>query len=70
MPDFLATVKASPIETKLTEARVKETIVNYNGTLYKDEIVKVIRKENGDYRVQDSMGKIWYIPKNKFKEVI
>ena len=52
------------------KAIIKETIVNYNGTLYKDEIVKVIQKENGDYRVQDSMGKIWYIPKNKFKEVI
>ena len=52
------------------KARIKETIVSYNGTLYKDEIVKVIQKENGDYRVQDSMGKIWYIPKNKFKEVI
>ena len=36
---------------KPMKARVKETIVNYNGTLYKDEIVKVIRKENGDYRV-------------------
>ena len=55
---------------KPVKAKIKETIVNYNGTLYKDEIVKVIRKENGDYRVQDSMGKIWYIPKNKFKEVI
>jgi hypothetical protein len=59
------------IKPKLySKARIKETIVRYNGTLYKDEIVKVIQKENGDYRVQDSMGKIWYIPKNKFKEVI
>ena len=52
------------------KARIKETIVSYNGTLYKDEIVKIIQKENGDYRVQDSMGKIWYVSKNKFKEVI
>ena len=59
------------IKPKLySKARIKETIVRYNGTLYKDEIVKVIQKENGDYRVQDCMGKIWYIPKNKFKEVI
>ena len=54
---------------KPIKAKIKETIVNYNGTLYKDEIVKVIRKENGDYRVQDSMGNIWYIPENKFKAV-
>ena len=59
------------IKPKLySKARIKETIVNYNGTLYKDEIVKVIQKENGDYRVQDSMGKIWYVSKNKFEEVI
>ena len=63
--------KMNIIKPKLySKGRIKETIVRYNGTLYKDEIVKVIQKENGDYRVQDSMGKIWYIPKNKFKEVI
>jgi hypothetical protein len=55
---------------KKQKAIILENIVFFNGTLYKDEVVKVIQRENGDYRVEDGMGKIWYVPKNKFKELV
>ena len=42
--------------------RVLETISNVDGTLYKNDLVKLQNKEeNGDWRVKDKMGKIWYI---------
>lgn len=54
---------------KHIKAIIKKTIVTYNGTLYKDEIVKVMVNENGHCKVRDSMGKIWHISNNKFKEL-
>ena len=39
--------------------RVLETISTVNGTLYKDDLVDF--ESNGDWRVKDKMGKIWYI---------
>ena len=48
--------------------KVLETITTVNGTLYKDEIVIFEGKEkNGDYRVKDSMGRIWFIKEEKLK---
>ena len=48
--------------------KVIETIVTVEGTLYKDEIVTLEGKEqNGDYRVKDSMGRIWFIKEEKLK---
>ena len=48
--------------------KVLETIVTVEGTLYKDEIVTLEGKEhNGDYRVKDSMGRIWFIKEEKLK---
>ena len=42
--------------------RVLETISTVNGTLYKDDLVDFENIEsNGDWRVKDKMGKIWYI---------
>ena len=42
--------------------RVSETISTVNGTLYKDDLVDFENIEsNGDWRVKDKMGKIWYI---------
>ena len=42
--------------------RVLETISNVDGTLYKNDLVKLQNKEeNGDWRVKDNMGRIWYI---------
>jgi len=49
-------------KVKLTTAKIKKTMTTHTGTLYEGDIVKVIRKENGDYRVTDDMGKIWYVP--------
>ena len=48
--------------------KVLETITTVDGTLYKDEIVTLEGKEqNGDYRVKDSMGRIWFIKEEKLK---
>ena len=48
--------------------KVLETITTVDGTLYEDEIVTFEGKEqNGDYRVKDSMGRIWFIKEEKLK---
>ncbi len=49
-------------KVKPTTAKIKETMTTHAGTLYEGDVVKVVRKENGDYRVTDDMGKIWYVP--------
>ena len=42
--------------------RVIETITTVDGTLYKDELVAFEHKEeDGDWRVKDNMGRIWYV---------
>ena len=42
--------------------RIIETMATYAGTLYKDDLVTFINEEkNGDYRVKDGMGKIWFV---------
>ena len=42
--------------------RVLETITSVDGTLYKEELVTFENKEaDGDWRVKDSMGRIWYV---------
>ena len=42
--------------------RVIETITTVDGTLYKDELVAFQNKEeDGDWRVKDNMGRIWYV---------
>ena len=47
------------------KAKIKKTISSFDGTLYKDDIVKIDRAENDDYRVIDPSGKIWYVKKNQ-----
>ena len=50
------------------KVKVLETITTVNGTLYKDEIVIFEGTEkNGDCRVKDSMGRIWFIKEEKLK---
>ena len=46
--------------------RVIKTVTTVDGTLYKDELVAFENKEeDGDWRVKDNMGRIWYVdPKN------
>ena len=42
--------------------RVLETISGVDGTLYKEELVTFENKEeDGDWRVKDNMGRIWYV---------
>ena len=46
--------------------RVLETISTVDGTLYEGDMVHFENEEeNGDWRVKDSMGKIWYIQPNQ-----
>ena len=46
--------------------RVIKTVTTVDGTLYKEELVTFENKEeDGDWRVKDNMGRIWYVdPKN------
>jgi|TARA_B100000315_G_scaffold251520_1_gene286463 hypothetical protein len=50
-------------------AKLKKTMTTHAGTLYEGDVVKVVRKENGDYRVTDEMGKIWYVPVGNLVEL-
>ena len=54
-------------DSVLKKGTVTQTLPTINGTLYEGEVVKIIRKENGDYRVKDALGKIWYIERSLIK---
>jgi|TARA_R100000995_G_scaffold82345_1_gene56158 hypothetical protein len=42
--------------------RVIKTVTTVDGTLYKEELVTFENKEeDGDWRVKDNMGRIWYV---------
>ena len=46
--------------------RVLETVTTVDGTLYEKEIVTFENKEaDGDWRVKDNMGRIWYVNPSK-----
>ncbi len=49
--------------------KVIKTVTTIDGTLYKGETVKFQEAvhSNGDYRVKDSMGRIWFIKKENLK---
>jgi len=49
---------------KNQKLKVIKTITTVNGTLYEGEMVKYDKSENGNYRVKDSMGRIWFVNKN------
>ena len=51
------------------KTKLKKTMTTHAGTLYEGDIVKVVKKENGDYRVTDDMGKIWYVPVGNLVEL-
>ena len=52
----------------MDKMKVIRTITSVDGTLYEGEIVRFQEVEkNGDYRVKDSMGRIWFINKEKLK---
>ena len=49
--------------------KVIKSITTVNGTLYAKESVFFENvEENGDYRVKDTMGRIWYVDKKNIKE--
>lgn len=49
--------------------RVLETISGVDGTLYKEEMVTFENEEtDGDWRVKDNMGRIWFINPKKLTE--
>ena len=49
--------------------KVIKTVTTVEGTLYKGEIVKFQEavNSNGDYRVKDSMGRIWFVKKKNLE---
>jgi len=48
--------------------KVKSTLTTIDGTLYEDEVVSVEGKEkNGDLRVKDAMGRIWFLKEEMLK---
>jgi|TARA_Y100000310_G_scaffold227605_2_gene229893 hypothetical protein len=56
-------------DSMLSKVKVLKTITTINGTLYEGEIVKIVRSENGNYRLKDSTGKIWYVKKELIGDV-
>jgi len=49
--------------------RVLETITTVDGTLYEKEVVTFENKEeDGDWRVKDNMGRIWYVDPKKLTD--
>ena len=52
------------------KAKVIKTISTINGTLYENDVVLIDRSENGNYRVKDSMGRIWYVDKKNIGFIV
>ena len=50
---------------KDSKLKVEKTVSTVEGTLYENETVKFMSRENGHYRVKDAMGKIWFVHKNR-----
>ena len=49
--------------------RVLKTITTVEGTLYEKELVTFENEEaDGDWRVKDSMGRIWYLSPKMLSE--
>ncbi len=49
--------------------RVLETVTSVDGTLYKDELVVFeVKEKDGDWRVKDSMGRIWFLNPQKLSD--
>ena len=54
--------------TMKNKMKVKSTLTTIDGTLYEDEVVSVEGKEkNGDLRVKDTMGRIWFLKEEMLK---
>jgi len=56
------------MKPKRKRYKVVNTITTVNGTLYAKEAVFFENiEENGDYRVKDTMGRIWFVEKENLK---
>ena len=53
--------------TKREKYTVVKDIITHNGTLHKGDVVTVTEKLEKEYKVKDSVGKLWYIHKNDVK---
>ena len=54
--------------TMKNKMKVKSTLTTIDGTLYQNEVVSVEGKEkNGDLRVKDTMGRIWFLKEEMLK---
>ena len=52
----------------MDKMKVIKTVTTIDGTLYECEVVRFQEVEkNGDYRVKDSMGRIWFLNKENLK---
>ena len=52
----------------MDKMKVIKTVTSIDGTLYEGEVVRFLEVEkNGDYRVKDSMGRIWFLNKENLK---
>ena len=52
----------------MDKLKVIRTVTTVDGTLYEGEVVMFQEVEkNGDYRVKDSMGRIWFLNKENLK---
>ena len=48
--------------------KVKHTMTTIDGTLYENDVVSIEGKEkNGDLRVKDTMGRIWFLKEEMLK---
>jgi len=50
-------------------AKVIRTLTSVNGALHEGEIVLVERRENGNWRCRDNMGRIFYLAESDIKMV-
>ncbi len=51
--------------------QITNTIATASGTLYQDQIVKVISlsEDTGNVTVTDDVGKIWHVEKNNIRTI-
>ena len=58
------------MKSKRKKYKVINTVTTVNGTLYAKEAVFVENVEaNGDWRVKDTMGRIWNVPKKLLQRI-
>ena len=49
------------------KAKVTKTLTSVNGALHEGEVVLIERRENGNWRCRDNMGRIFYMEESNLK---